>query len=115
MKRADDAVIAAVLTTLLRATVDSAIPVVLRRAQAAQVQALSQWLWRAHGSRRTVIAAAALGAAPITLRLPARMSWPSPALLAERAGTRRLTPLASAEYHEHLSRGQSFPSHSDSA
>jgi hypothetical protein len=79
--RADDAVVTAVLATLLRATVDARTPVVLRSRRAAQARELSRWLAAAHGSARTVVIASA-GPSVIEVRLPARLVWPrvTPAL-----------------------------------
>jgi lauroyl/myristoyl acyltransferase len=70
-----DAVVTAVLRTLLRATVDAGQPVVLRSRHQAQAEALARWLAQAHGSRRTVIASTT-ARAPVEVRLPARMRWP---------------------------------------
>ncbi len=70
-----DAVLTAVLRTLLRATVDAHQPVVLRSQHQAQAEALARWLAQVHGSRRTVIASTTVRA-PVEVRLPARMRWP---------------------------------------
>ncbi len=71
----DDAVVTAVLTTLLRATADARTPVVLRSRREEQARELSRWLSAAHGSTRTVTLAMA-GPAEIEVRLPARLVWP---------------------------------------
>jgi hypothetical protein len=70
-----DAVVTAVLRTLLRATVDAHQPVVLRSRHQAQAEDLARWLAQAHGSRRTVIASIT-ARAPVEVRLPVRMRWP---------------------------------------
>ena len=70
-----DAVLTAVLRTLVRATMDAHQPVVLRSRHQAQAEALAHWLAQAHGSRRTVIASTT-ARAPVEVRLPARMCWP---------------------------------------
>ena len=73
--QADDAVVTAVLKTLLRATADARTPVVLRSRRVEQARELARWLAAAHGSARTVTLAAA-GPAEIVVRLPARLVWP---------------------------------------
>jgi hypothetical protein len=73
--RADDAVVTAVLSTLLRATADARTPVVLRTRRLRQAYELAQWLAAAHGSARTVVLAPA-GPAEIVVRLPVRLVWP---------------------------------------
>lgn len=75
--QAPDAVVIAVLRTLVRATADARVPVVLRTRRPEQAQALAAWLNAAHGSGRLVIASACAPAL-IEVRLPARMQWPSP-------------------------------------
>jgi hypothetical protein len=69
-----DAALAAVFATLLRATADPATPVLLRTRRPDAARALEQWLTRAHGSGRTVIASAT-GRGMIEVRLPARLRW----------------------------------------
>ncbi|MES3032687.1 MAG: hypothetical protein V4813_01675 [Gemmatimonadota bacterium] len=71
---APDAVITAVFRTLYRATVDTRATVVVRSGGERQARAVSQWLERAHGSRRTVIASRTAGG-DVVLRLPASLSW----------------------------------------
>lgn len=91
-----DAVLTAVLRTLLRATVDAQQPVVLRSRHAAQAEALARWLSDAHGSRRIVIASITRRA-PVEVRLPPRVTWPActgghPAL-APDAARHHLSPM----------------------
>jgi len=69
-----DAVLTAVLRTLVRATVDAHQPVVLRSRHHAQAEALAGWLAQAHGSRRRVIASST-ARATVEVRLPAQMNW----------------------------------------
>ena len=69
-----DAVLTAVLRTLVRATVDAHQPVVLRSRHHAQAQALAGWLAQAHGSGRRVFASTT-ARAPVEVRLPAQMNW----------------------------------------
>ena len=104
--RADDAVVTAVLSTLLRATADARTPVVLRSRRVAQARELSRWLAAAHGSARTVVlassAAPAESPAEIEVRLPARIVWPSvmPAL---RRDDESVATLAAAPPAAHYS------------
>ena len=71
------AAVQAVLSTLVRATADRRIPVVLRTRRPEQARDLALWLARAHGSERTVIAShSATGL--IEVRLPRRLDWPEP-------------------------------------
>ena len=74
--QAPDAVVTAVFRTLVRATADARVPVVLRCRRPEQAQALAAWLNAAHGSGRLVIASACAPAL-IEVRLPARMQWPA--------------------------------------
>jgi len=69
-----DAVLTAVLRTLVRATVDAHQPVVLRSRHHGQAEALARWLAQAHGSRRMVIASTT-ARAPVEVRLPVQMNW----------------------------------------
>ncbi len=69
------AVISAVLTTLLRATVDERTPVVLRTRRADQARELALWLEAVHGSQRIVIPSQT-ASGQIEVRLPLRMVWP---------------------------------------
>ncbi len=92
--RVSDAALTAVLRTLLRATADARVPVVLRSHRPGQAEALARWLSVAHGSRRVVIASAT-ARAPITVRLPARVAWP--------VCTEDLTGLARSVAGHHLS------------
>ena len=71
------AVITAVLRTLVRATVDERARVVLRTRDSERARALSRWLAQAHGSSRTVIASPTAHA-DVEVRLPVRMQWPLP-------------------------------------
>lgn len=71
------AVVTAVLRTLVRATVDERALVVLRTRDAVRARALGGWLALAHGSSRTVIASPT-ARGDIEVRLPARMTWPAP-------------------------------------
>lgn len=73
--QSDDAVVTAVLTTLLRATADPRTPVILRSRRVQQARELSRWLTAAHGSPRTVLLANK-GSAEIEVKLPARLVWP---------------------------------------
>ncbi len=73
--QAPDAVVTAVLRTLVRATTDARVPVVLRSRRAGQAQRLAAWLTAAHGSRRIVIASTRTRA-QIEVRLPVQMRWP---------------------------------------
>lgn len=70
-------VISAVLTTLLRATIDEGSPVVLRTRRPEQARELEHWLSQAHGSPRTVIRSVS-ATSEIEVRLPVRMRWPPP-------------------------------------
>jgi hypothetical protein len=90
-------VITAVLSTLVRATVDAQTPVVLRTRRVEQARELAQWLEQAHGSRRVVIPSATASGA-IEVRLPARMTWPAPV----RRGDSPSPPLASTGPAAHL-------------
>ena len=92
--REPDAVLTAVLHTLIRATADPQQPVVLRSRHPAQAVALARWLSMAHGSRRIVIASTT-ARAPVTVRLPAHVPWP--------ACTDALTGLARSAAGHHLS------------
>lgn len=78
------AVITAVLSTLLRATVDAQIPIVLRTRRVAQAHELAAWLAASHGSGRVVIPSVTASGA-IEVRLPARMVWPRPVSEGERS------------------------------
>lgn len=71
------AVVTAVLRTLVRATVDERALVVLRTADPVRARALGGWLALAHGSSRTVIASP-IARGDVEVRLPARMTWPAP-------------------------------------
>ncbi|MBC7844405.1 MAG: hypothetical protein H7099_18985 [Gemmatimonadaceae bacterium] len=71
------AAVRAVLATLVRATADRRIPVVLRTRRPQQARDLARWLARAHGSERIVIASAT-AAGLIEVRLPHRLEWPDP-------------------------------------
>ncbi len=68
-----DAILLAVLRTLVRATADGSAPVVLRSRRPAQAAALARWLTQVHGSRRVVIASTT-ARAPVVVRLPARLA-----------------------------------------
>lgn len=72
-QRAD---IAAVLSTLLRATTDARTAVVVRSSSERQAQDLARWLEQMHGSKRTVIASRT-ASADIELRLPLRLTLPA--------------------------------------
>lgn len=74
---ATHAAVQAVLSTLVRATADGRIPVVLRTRRAEQARDLARWLSRAHGSDRTVIASHSESGL-IEVRLPSRFDWPDP-------------------------------------
>lgn len=74
---ATHAAVQAVLSTLVRATADERIPVVLRTRRPEQARDLARWLSRAHGSARTVIASHS-EAGLIEVRLPSRFDWPDP-------------------------------------
>jgi hypothetical protein len=89
-----DAALTAVLRTLVHATVDARVPVVLRSHRAAEAHALACWLTAVHGSRREVIASTT-ARGPVTVRLPARMSW--------QAGTEARAGLARSVAGHHLS------------
>jgi hypothetical protein len=91
---ASDAALTAVLRTLVRATADARVPVVLRSHRPGQAEALARWLSAAHGSRRVVIASATARAS-ITVRLPAHIAWPD--------CTEDLTGLARSVAGHHLS------------
>jgi hypothetical protein len=91
------AAVSAVLSTLLRATVDDRLHVVLRTRYTAQASELAHWLSLAHGSTRTVVPSATLRG-EIEVRLPRQMRWPP--LAPEWAGRR---PLALRESESHLS------------
>ncbi len=69
--------ISAVLSTLLRATMDQGTPVVLRTRRPEQAQELARWLEQVHGSQRIVVPSVTADA-DIAVRLPARMRWPAP-------------------------------------
>jgi hypothetical protein len=103
--RYSEAVVSAVLATLLRATVDAGVPVVLRTRRAAQAHDLARWLERAHGSRRTVVLSARERGL-IEVRLPARMVWPP---VPSNLG-RCPSALAGRDPVAHLSAMPSFPS-----
>ena len=109
--RAHDAVVTAVLSTLLRATADARTPVVLRSRRAEQARDLAQWLEAAHGSARTVRMATA-GPALIEVRLPARVVWPrvTPAMQRHDESSATLAAAASAAHfspmtHDPMSSG----------
>ncbi len=93
-----DAVVTAVLRTLIRATVDARVVVVLRSHRPAQAHALACWLSAVHGSRRVVVASTTARAA-VSVRLPARMAWPAGpdvgAGLARGAAGHHLSPMTS--------------------
>jgi hypothetical protein len=69
------AAVRAVLATLVRATADARVPVVLRTQSVSQARELERWLARAHGSQRVVIASATASGV-IEVRLPRRLVWP---------------------------------------
>ncbi len=100
---ADDAVVTAVLTTLLRATADPRTPVVLRSGRAEQARALAMWLADAHGSARTVTLDR-IGSAAIEVRLPARLVWPrvTPALRRHDESIAGLAVAAPAAQYSHM-------------
>jgi hypothetical protein len=79
--RNNHAAVTAVLTTVLRATADGAMPIVLRTGRPEQAQALAGWLERMHGSRRVVVASR-WASGPIQVQLPRRMRWPDRSELA---------------------------------
>lgn len=83
------AVVTAVLRTLVRATVDERAHVVLRTRDTARAQALGRWLAQAHGSSRTVIASPTAHA-DVEVRLPVRMQWPLPQTVTSRRAERGL-------------------------
>jgi hypothetical protein len=90
----EHAAIQAVLATLVRATADRRIPVVLRGRHPGQAQELARWLGRAHGSERTVIASETASGL-IEVRLPRRLHWPDLRLHEESiAGLAAVTSLA---------------------
>lgn len=69
------AAVHAVLSTLVRATIDGRIPVVLRTNDPEQARELGHWLMRTHGSERIVIASATASGL-IEVRLPRHLDWP---------------------------------------
>jgi hypothetical protein len=71
----NQAVVTAVLTTVLRATADPSVPVVLRPGRTGQARDLAGWLERMHGSRRVVLVSPVAGGL-IRVRLPSRIRWP---------------------------------------
>ncbi len=106
--RNNQAALTAVLTTVLRATADATLPVVLRTGRIDQARDLAGWLERMHGSRRRVIASRhARG--PIQLSLPSQVDWP------ERldAGLPAGGPLATVRPPLHFTRMLSAPPPSD--
>ncbi len=74
--RYSEAAVTAVLATLVRATADARIPVVLRTRRASQATDLARWLERAHGGSRTVVPSVTLRG-DIEVRLPRQMAWPA--------------------------------------
>ena len=74
--RYSEAAVAAVLATLVRATADARVPVVLRTRRASQASDLACWLERAHGGARVVVPSATLRG-DIEVRLPLQMVWPA--------------------------------------
>ncbi len=86
------AVVTAVLTTLLRATVDERTPVVLRTRHPEQARELARWLASAHGSQRVVIPSQT-ASGQIEVRLPLRMIWP-PAVAVLGVASSQPGPLA---------------------
>ena len=98
------AVVTAVLHTLVRATVDARARIVLRTRDVARAQALGRWLAQAHGSSRTVIASPTAHA-DVEVRLPVRMQWPLPQSVASRRAGRSIAGVVPAV---HLS-GMSSP------
>ena len=104
------AVVTAVLRTLVRATVDERAHVVLRTRDAARAQALGCWLAQAHGSSRTVIASPTAHA-DVEVRLPVRMQWPLPQTVSTRRAERGL---AGAVPAFHLSGMSPLPPSHDS-
>ena len=100
--QANDAVVTAVLTTLLRATVDPRTPVVLHARRVDQARELARWLEAAHGSARTVMLAPA-GPGVIEVRLPARLIWPT-VMSALRRDDESIAGLAAAPPAAHYSR-----------
>jgi len=75
--QSSQAVVIAVLRTLVRATADERAQVVLRTRDPVRARALGGWLALAHGSSRTVLASPT-ARGDIEVRLPARMVWPVP-------------------------------------
>lgn len=67
--------VAAVLSTLLRATADGRTPVVLRSGSERRAREVAQWLERMHGGRRIVFVSRT-APADIELRLPSRLPLP---------------------------------------
>lgn len=93
-----NAILNAVLATVVRATADRRIPVVLRTRQPERARELARWLRAAHGSDRTVIASATARGL-IEVRLPRRFDWPHlgarEELIAALAATASVTHLSS--------------------
>jgi len=96
--RYSEAVVAAVLATLIRATVDADVPVVLRTRRASQARDLACWLERVHGGTRTVVPSVTQRG-DIEVRLPLQMAWPA---VEYRAGDGH-PPLATPPPVAHLS------------
>ncbi len=92
-----EAAVSAVLATLIRATVDERVPVVLRTRRTSQASDLARWLSRVHGRTRVVVPSVSLRG-EIEVRLPVQMVWP-PVPPEGNGGC----PLALRESQSHLS------------
>lgn len=84
----NQAVVTAVLRTLVRATLDERALVVLRTRDAVRARELGGWLAMAHGSSRRVIASPT-ARGEIEVRLPRQMQWPLPVSVAGEPTDRR--------------------------
>ncbi len=96
--RHGQAMISAVLSTLVRATVDARSTVVLRTRRAEHAIELARWLEQAHGSRRVVIPSTTQRG-DIVVRLPTHVVLPQ----LPGAAVATPAPLATLRPGPHLS------------
>jgi hypothetical protein len=78
-----EATVRAVLTTLVRVTVDPRTPVLVRTRNPAQRERLAAFLAHVHGSARAVVSGGRGEGSLIEVSLPVRMWWPQHGLSAD--------------------------------